>query len=170
MIEQMREQEFDEVFHLMQSSFPYDECRSYEEEKELLRREEFCIYVCRGEDEIKAFITVWAFDDFVYVDHFAVNPKYRNEGLGTSMLDEIQKKYQRPLCLEVEPPEGALAERRIGFYERNGFCFNEYPYMQPPIAKNRQPIPLFVMSSGKPLDRRTFEKVRDTLYQKVYGV
>lgn len=84
------------------------------------------------------------------------------------MLQELVRKYQKQICLEVELPEDELTRRRIGFYERNGFVFNEYPYIQPPISKGKSPVPLRVMTYGKGITRQAFEEMRKVLYRRVY--
>ena len=79
-----------------------------------------------------------------------------------------QKK--KLICLEVELPEDELTKRRIGFYERNGFVFNEYPYMQPPISKGKSSVPLRIMTYGTAIPEETFEKMKQVLYRRVYKV
>ena len=84
------------------------------------------------------------------------------------MLQELVRKYQKQICLEVELPEDELTRRRIGFYERNGFVFNEYPYIQPPISKGKSPVPLRIMTYGSAITQDTFEEMKRVLYQRVY--
>ena len=114
------------------------------------------------------FLAVWEFESFIYIEHFAVDPSLRNSGTGSAMLKELVKQYQKPICLEVELPEDELTRRRIGFYERNGFVFNEYPYIQPPISKGKSPVPLRIMTYGSAITQDTFEEMKRVLYQRVY--
>ena len=81
--------------------------------------------------EIDGFLSAWEFDDILFFEHFAVSSKVRNGGIGGRMLREVLAKVNKMTCLEVELPEGELEKRRISFYERNGFCYNSYPYTQP---------------------------------------
>ena len=83
-------------------------------------------------------------------------------------MEELVRKYQKQICLEVELPEDELTRRRIGFYERNGFVFNEYPYIQPPISKGKSPVPLRIMTYGEAITRETFEAMKNVLYRSVY--
>lgn len=161
--------EFDEMYAIMESSFPLDEYRTYDEQKALFENEYYSVYV-KKEDDVKGFIAVWDFPDFLFIEHFAVNPDYRNQGIGAQLLKELISDYDKPSCLEVEPPDDEMKKRRIGFYERNGFFLNEYPYMQPPISKGKNPVPLMIMSSGKSLSKEAFENVKNNLYKKVYRV
>ena len=84
-----------------------------------------------------------------------------NGGFATMDLSEM---------MEVELPETEMAARRIGFYERNGFYYNDYFYMQPPIAEGRNAIPLRLMTTGGPLDEEEFSRMQGLLYKNVYGV
>ncbi len=170
MLKKLEKQNFDRVFAVMEESFPPDEYRPYEEQKTLLEEGRYGIYILPDGDssDIKAFIAVWQFDDFAFVEHFAVNQKYRSQGLGSRILDEVKQELGCQICLEVELPETELAKRRIGFYERNGFVLNDYPYEQPPISAGRTAIPLKIMTSGGGVTEERFSKIRDILYREVY--
>ena len=157
--------DFDKMFEIMEKSFPTDERRPKEEQKALFENPLYKVY-CAG--EMKAFMAVWEFDSFVFLEHFAVSPVCRNEGLGSKMLEELKRIYNKKICLEVEPPETDTAKRRVNFYKRNGFYLNEYPYIQPPISKGKQPVPLMIMTSGGTIDKQEFEEIKNTLYKEVY--
>ena len=123
----------------MEMSFPGDEYRTYDEQKALLNNPAYSIYVLYDESQdVKAFIVVWEFNKFAFIEHFVVNPEHRNGGIGSSVLSEIVEKVDKTVCLEVEPPETQIASRRISFYQRNNFFFNEYPYRQPPLSQKKK--------------------------------
>ncbi len=161
---------FDEVFAIMQASFPTDEYRPYDEQKALLQHPRYRLVTLTEEGRVIAFAATYSFPTFLFVEHLAVAPTHRNRGLGAQLLAQLKQETDRRLCLEVELPEDALSRRRIGFYERNGFTLNDYPYTQPPISKGRHPVPLRLMSTGGALTEATFETIRDTLYREVYHV
>lgn len=171
MLQKLKPEDFDKVFQIMELSFPEDEHRTYEEQKELLNNSLYQIYILPDEsgENIKAFVAVWEFDEMVYIEHLAVNPEFRNGGLGAMILQELISRSEKQICLEVEPPKETMAIRRIGFYERNGFFLNEYDYMQPAISKGRKPIPLLIMTSGRKISKEEFDRIRTVLYTKVYG-
>lgn len=172
MLEELQVKDFDKVYSMMEESFPVDERRTYEEQKALLDNEMYSIYILSDteNDNIKAFIAIWRFDDFAFVEHFAVSSLYRNCGIGALILQEVKKLLSSMICLEVELPEEEMAKRRIGFYERNGFYYNEYEYMQPAISKDRNEIPLRIMTTGGKVTEDRFNEMKDILYQYVYGV
>ena len=163
MLQRINETNFPEIYRIMQASFSDDEYRPYDEQLALFEEPEYRIYYMPA-----GFLAVWEFESFIYIEHFAVDPALRNSGTGSAMLQELVKQYQKPICLEVDLPEDELTSRRIGFYERNGFVFNEYPYIQPPISKGKSPVPLRIMTYGEAITRETFEEIKNVLYRSVY--
>jgi len=165
----MQVQEFDRVFALMQASFPTVEYRPYDAQRALLHDSRYRIWV-QGDAQIRVFLTVWELGDFLFVEHFAVDPAHRGKGLGSAMLAELQGRTQQPLCLEVELPETEQARRRIAFYERAGFTCNTYAYEQPPMARGKAAVPLLLMTTGGGVTEARFRAIRDTLYKEVYKI
>ena len=163
MLQRINETDFPEIYRIMQDSFSDDEYRPYDEQLALFEEPEYRIYYMPA-----GFLAVWEFESFIYIEHFAVDPALRNSGTGSAMLQELVKQYQKPICLEVELPEDELTRRRIGFYERNGFVFNEYPYIQPPISKGKSPVPLRIMTYRSEITREEFQKMKEILYRRVY--
>jgi GNAT superfamily N-acetyltransferase len=73
--------------------------------------------------ETDDFLVTYAeFPNFIFIDYFLVNPNTRGKGVGSKVLNAF-KRRGKTIILEVEPPdtEGEDAERRIRFYEKNGF-------------------------------------------------
>lgn len=171
-MEVLNDVDFEQIFALLKSSFPPEERRTYAEQRALLSKPLYRIYGKKdtGSDAIVAMAAVWELEDLVFIEHLAVNPNYRNGGVGAEFLEELVQQFSNMICLEVEPPMTELARRRIGFYERNGFCYNAYPYMQPSISKGRSPIALKLMTYGHTISTEEFEQMRDVLYRIVYGV
>ncbi|MGN1127079.1 MAG: GNAT family N-acetyltransferase [Ruminococcus sp.] len=169
-IREIKTDEFDKVFEILRESFPTDEYRTYDEQKRLLDNPLYTIFVLPDsqDKDIMAFIAVWQFRDFAYVEHFAVSPRYRNQNLGSKIIKTVVEMLSCPMCLEVELPHTETAKRRIEFYRRNGFFFNHYTYVQPPFSKDKNPIPLAIMTSGRSIGKGEFEKIKAVLYREVY--
>ena len=64
---------FDEIYEIMERSFPEDERRTYEKQKGLLENPLYHIYVLQDMEEssIQAFAAVWIFDSMSFLEHFA---------------------------------------------------------------------------------------------------
>ncbi len=159
---------FDDVFSIMEKSFPVDEMRPYGEQKDLLLNEKYKVYAAFDENRIIAFAATWQFGGVLFLEHLATDSAMRGRGIGAKLLAYLTSDESRTVCLEAEPPESEITRRRIGFYERNCFYLNEYPYIQPPISKGRNPVPLMIMTYGKKINESDFVNMRDTLYREVY--
>ncbi len=173
MLKELDKNYADAVFELMEQSFPTDEYRNEAEQKALFDKKEYRVYGLTEKDnneKIVGFIAMWQFDDFAYLENFAVSEHARNGGIGGKMLDELCKALACPVCLEVEPPKSEITRRRIGFYERHGFFLNDYHYIQPALSKGKNSMPLKIMTLGGKVNEAQFEKIKSVLYKNVYNI
>ena len=163
--------DFDSFFELMSEAFPSVEMRSYEDAKSFLNEDLYNIIVDKDEnDSITAFIASWEFTDFNFIEHFAVSSKMRGNGVGTSMLMDYMNKANKPIFLEVEPPENYISIRRIEFYKRLGFHLNSFEYFQPPMQKQHDFLPLKVMSYPESINQEEFINFKNMVYREVYKI
>lgn len=159
---------FDAFYALLSVSLPPDEHRVYDAQKALLDEPAYAILTAEERGEVRAIMAVWEFDAFRYIEHFAVDPVLRGQGIGAAMLGEYLSRDGRRVVLEVEPPQTETAVRRIGFYTRCGLALSSYPYAQPPLNPGDGMLPLMLMSSGGALTDAEAAAVRETLYREVY--
>ena len=141
MFERITEETFDEIFPLLEAAFPVTELRVREEQRKLLQEACYCLYGVRRDGRFAAVFAIWEIDDFLYIEHFSVKEEYRNGGYGGKLLDRLLEEKGRPMVLEVEVPEDDMTRRRVGFYERHGLVYNDYPYLQPPLRKGNELLP-----------------------------
>ena len=136
-IERMQPADFDAVYRLLTQSFPATERRGAAGQRALFSDSAYRVDILRAPDGgVQALIASWDFDDFVFLEHFAVDPACRSGGIGGQMLDAMLARCGKRACLEAELPETELAARRIGFYERHGFTVNaDYAYFQSALAQ-----------------------------------
>lgn len=178
MLQSLDVNDFDKAYAIMELSFPSYEHRGYCEQKKLLEDSKYNIYAVYDQSphdsrnnrntDIKAIIAFFDFKEFIFIEHFAVNPAYRNSGLGSKVLNEFKSLSKRQICLEVELPETINAKRRIAFYERNDFYLNYYNHFQPPLSKGFDPVPLYIMTSDHALKENEFRYVQKILFNYVY--
>lgn len=113
--------------------------------------------------ESYGLITTWQFPDFTLIEHFAIHPHLRKQGIGSEVLTALTGN----LILEVEPAETSpLAARRIKFYQRNGFKLLNVPYMQPPYAPGLPEVELRLMVRG---EIANIEQAINLIHRRVYG-
>lgn len=167
----MKDSEFDQIFAIMKASFPVNERRTYAGAKELLSDPNYrLITEIEGNNKIIAFIAVWEFPLFRFVEHIAVDPLVRGSRLGGKLMAAYIRESLKPILLEVEPPVTDLAQRRVNFYQRLGFHLNPFDYVQPPLQKGQSDLPLKVMSYPESLSEAEFSLFKDILYTEVYKV
>ncbi|BCG57750.1 GNAT family N-acetyltransferase [Paenibacillus sp. URB8-2] len=155
----------------MEASFPPSEFRTYEGQRALLAAPRYRLITEReSESGLSAFMAVWEFPEFRFVEHFAVVPAMRGRGLGERLLKSYLEKSPGLVLLEVEPPDSEWPRRRIGFYERLGFTLNPYPYAQPPLRVGQSALPLHIMSYPGLLEERQFAFFKETVFRVVYKV
>lgn len=159
-----------DIYEKMERYFPYEERRSFSHHKQCFESSEFEAYLLKEDGETVGFIDLWSFEDFVFLEHFAVDSEKRCGGYGTKALCELKKLAgKRKIILEAEEPESELAARRIAFYERNGFYVNPYPYEQPSFHGENS-VPLKILSFPLPLSQEEFDEflleTRRTAYKK----
>lgn len=163
-------EDFEKIFPILEEAFPAVELREREEQEALLEEEAYRLYGVQDEaGRFFAVIAIWELaDDFIFIEHFAVEKNSRNGGIGGKILDWFIDWYGKDVVLEVELPEDDLKKRRIGFYKRHGFVWNDYFYLQMPLRKGQEPMPLRLMTKPRPLDEKMFQRYRKLIYHGVY--
>ena len=164
---------FDASFSLYESSFPPNERRTRADHLLALQDTDFLPLGAVEDGRLLADVFVWQTEDFVYLEHFAVQPSLRGQGTGSRILRELLRG-DKPFILEIEPPEDALTCRRKAFYERNGLQAQPYDHVQLPFQGGGPIVPLVIMADRaiSPAQCRTFQRylldrvVRYTQYGK----
>ena len=158
---------------LLIHSFPADEYRDLEELRNYSApRSEKPFYnniILEGDTPV-GLLTYWDFQQFCYIEHFAIDPAKRNGGYGKEALKAVRTLLNRPIVLEVEEPNEEMAQRRIGFYQREGFQLWPNAYQQPPYKPGCGFLPMQLMVYGALDNLRDFETIRTKLYTEVYKV
>lgn len=162
---------FDEIFAIMEASFPINEIRTYKGQKALLKNPNYRVYTeYDDEGRLLGFLAAWEFPELRFVEHIAVNPGMRGSGVGQKLMSHYIAASDKPVLLEVEPPVGELERRRIGFYERLGFHLNAYEYVQPPLREGLADLPLCIMTYPRLIRLEEFHRFRTLLYTEIYKV
>lgn len=160
---------FDEIFNIMEEAFPTNEIRTYEEQKALLNKKNYKIITHSIGNQIVAFIAAWDLKDFSFIEHLSTTTKFRGMGIGSELVSKFILSSNKPIILEVEPPKDELTKRRINFYKRLEFKYNDYYYEQPKLREDALTCELKIMSYPNELLPNEFERVTKELYLQVYN-
>ena len=163
----------DPVWHLIEKtyteSFPEVERRDFPLVRNLVKDESrFIVYALSREDRYVGFITAWLFDGYTYVEHFAIDPEFRNGGIGAEAMKQFQLFCATPVVLEVEMPVDGISRRRIGFYERLGFKLDNHVYHQPPYRAGGEWLEMRLMMYGDVDLEHSFEQVTNCLHYLIF--
>lgn len=160
----------DELIMLYLDTFPETQRHTEDDFRKLLGREErFHCNAVLMNNALVGFFHNWDFDEFVFLEHVAVEPPLRGHKLGEKIISLARQSTKRPLVLEVEKAEDSeWGARRIEFYHRLGFQIIPVEYVQPPYRKDGSYIPLHLMSNDPEFVTKNYEKIKDIIYKNVY--
>ncbi|PXV84889.1 ribosomal protein S18 acetylase RimI-like enzyme [Lachnotalea glycerini] len=164
----LKKEEFSSVYKLMQASFPPAELRSFQDAITLFSNPSYRILIAEKNKIIEAFIAEWCFEKFHYIEHFAVHPKTRGNGLGSKIMREYQKQLNCPVIIEVEAFATKESKRRISFYERLDFKLSDIKYLQPILQKNTKSVPLCLMCYPSSIEKEALLNMKDYIFEFVY--
>jgi acetyltransferase, GNAT family len=170
----LKTEDYPSFLKLYNEAFPPDERREYRDEEHLanfikMKGGKFHAFAVKDGDLFLGFLSYWTFEGYTYIEHFAVIPEQRGKNLGREMLHHLFKEVSPNVLLEVEKPEGDIEQRRIAFYERNGFRVrDEFDYVQPPYSPDKQPVPMLLMTHGE-VNLHNIDSIKDML-KEVYNV
>jgi ribosomal protein S18 acetylase RimI-like enzyme len=159
--------DFDAIYAKMEAAFIREERRDPAPARALLENPLYRVYHLAENGERVGFVTIWMLEGVTFIEHLAIDEQYRNRGFGAAALEVLKARFSQ-LVLEVEQPVTEMAARRIGFYERNGFYQNDYPYRQPSYREPGEEIDMILMTYPAPLEEPA--SVVAELYHRVYGV
>ena len=163
-----REAEFEGIKNLYLTAFPPNERREFEELKKQICCDECNVNLILSGEKVAGFVIFWNFNEFVFLEHFAIEPGLRGLGIGEKALAEIKALFQKMVILETELPVDYLSFRRIRFYERNGFHKLNRTYFQPSYGGNKPEVELKLMSSNVDFPSETLDKYILKIREKVY--
>ncbi|KNZ43201.1 hypothetical protein AKG39_03175 [Acetobacterium bakii] len=168
----MDEKDYDRIHDLMKASFQEEEIRTYESGLKQLEYTNYRILTVRNKDaDIIGFIADWELESFIFLEHFAVDTKYRGAGIGSAMLATYLNQATNTVILEVEDYDTEIEKRRIGFYQRMGFHLSEFGYLQPILRGDTcKEIPLRIMSFSDKLTEQDFNTFKNEVFSKIYKV
>lgn len=105
-------------YEKLNNYFPEQEMKKKEHLKDLIEDKD--VY---HKEETDDYLVLYAeFHDFIFIDYLLVTSNSRSRGLGSRILERFKQK-NKMILLEVEPPddEDVDKDRRLAFYQRNGF-------------------------------------------------
>lgn len=162
------QERFDTVYKKMESAFPYEERRDSVDQKNCFQNKFFNFFEITDNGTPVGLISPWEFENFVFIEHLAVDDDKRSGGYGSKTLETVKEKYNKTIILEIEPPEDEQKIRRWHFYEKFGFKMNDYDYVQPSFHGTDETVPLKILSYPNVLSQAQFNEFFKLTRKEVY--
>lgn len=139
---------FERYMRIYSKSFPIYEQRDRMQHEIAFNSRYYKLLCSIENDEIVSFVSFWDFEEFVYIEHLAVNDIYRGKGFGSQMLTQFEKLTQKTIILEIDPITDDLSRNRLTFYQKLGFKLCLVKHTHPPYKKSYEPHELLVLNTG----------------------
>jgi len=159
---------FEVIKNLYLTAFPPSERREFDELKKQIYHVECNVNLILTGEKVAGFVILWNFADFVFLEHFAIEPGIRGLGIGERTLALIKDIFNKPVILETELPDDEISSRRIKFYQRNGFRLLHLPYLQPSYDGIKPEVEMKLMSIGVDFLSEELDKYISVISKKVY--
>ncbi|WP_228438135.1 GNAT family N-acetyltransferase [Chryseobacterium sp. 6424] len=170
MMEYLRIPSFDDfraqqIFKSYSDTFPVDERRSEAQFRALFQHPKVKVLSVLKDLDYIGYLIVWELTHFVFIEHFEIFSDFRSMKYGSEIIGDLFKQYSH-IVLEAEPADlDDTAQRRILFYERNGFKVIDQNYVQPCYEVGKQPLNLWLMANWQPTN---IEWIKEEIYDIVY--
>ena len=155
---------FDPVWTIYQNSFPLIEQRTPEHQQTAFKSDRYHLNAYVENNKLIGFIGYWEFDDYLYIEHFAINPELRSGGYGSKVLSALQQATSKTIILEIDEVVDEISTRRLNFYQRLGFVMN--PYIHPLHVyreKEHRDFTLRILTYPTTIDAGTYKRFNDDL-------
>lgn len=131
-----------EWWQLYEAAFPASERRAAEHHAAALGDAAFhCLHLA-DENGFVGILSYWRLGCVTYVEHLAISPERRGQGLGHQALQLVPQ----PFILEIEPVTDTQTARRLAFYESCGLVRLPQPHVQPAYQAGLPDVPLWLLS------------------------
>ena len=165
----IEKKDFEYFFKNFKKDFPFAERRNKKDSKNIFKNPHYCAEFIIENNLNIGYICYWNFDDFIFIEHFAILEEFRNNGKGSFFLQYFKSSKCKNIIFEIEPPTRGIKKRRYEFYKRNGFYMLNIDYFQPSYHKNGKPFKLSLMTNNNNLTTNTIETYVKIIKKEVYN-
>ncbi len=164
-------EEFSRAMNLYENSFPYDEKREKLSQQSIMSHPDYRFMLIYDGETFVGEVLYWERESDIYIEHFCILPKFRNRGYGEKTLT-LLKENGKSVILEIDLPNTPIAQRRQGFYERNGFIKNPHYHKIPPYHADCDGVELLVMTYPREISKDEYQNffcyIKDTVMKDCF--
>lgn len=135
-----------EFWSVYTSSFPLNERRISAQQSDIFNQPDYFLYTYVSGHLFIGFISFWATKEFIFIEHLAIAPEFRNQGLGNTILKSFIESNPISVILEIDLPVDDISRSRLRFYESLNFKANEHNHYQPAYHAGDEPVAMKILS------------------------
>lgn len=148
------------------AAFPWHEQREKEAKAAAIADPRYALEGWFDGDRFVGLSGCWTFNNYLYIEHLAVDDALRSQGYGKRLLDCILAR--QPLTiLEIDPLTSEVARKRLRFYEKTGFHANSWAHEHPAYHQGSGGHALIVLSYPRLIDDEEYALFSQDLRQVV---
>ena len=106
-------EDFYSFYNLMSEAFPPVERRNLENQRKLLENDFYNIVGYKENDKVIAFIASWEFENFNFIEHFAVDSSYRGNGIGSKILKQYLNNHNKDVYKRQTQYKGMIPMQKV---------------------------------------------------------
>ena len=171
---------FKQVWEVYEESFPIDERRSLEKQKQAMENERYTFSAVHMDDQFVGLMGTWDLNTYAFLEHYAIKKELQNQGRGTrvmiafmgqrfNIVGEVEIPIKHPRSPE-EKKQKKDSTRRISFYRSLGFKVNQFPYVQPAYEEGKNSVPMHLMTYPHESYEKEFLKIKEMIHKEAYGL
>ncbi|OWK75205.1 N-acetyltransferase [Flavobacteriaceae bacterium JJC] len=154
-----------QIYNSYCETFPEEERRCEKQFRALFSNPKAKVFTILEDFKNIGYLITWELTNFIFVEHFEIFSEFRSLKYGSEIIGHLFKNYSH-IVLEAEPATlDETAQRRIGFYERNGFAVIDETYIQPSYGEGKNPLNLWLLANWQP---EKTDWIREEIYDIVY--
>ncbi|MFQ8805769.1 MAG: GNAT family N-acetyltransferase [Alistipes indistinctus] len=88
-------------------------------------------------ETLVGFIGYWDFDDYLYIEHYAINSDLRGGGWGSRILEALQKTAGKTIILEIDEVVDEISTRRVAVLSTTRLCRQSLHPPAAPLPRHR---------------------------------
>lgn len=157
---------YERAIALYQSAFPAEERRPSDEQTRVMKKPAYHFDFIMEAEEFLGIMLYWETDTFVFLEHFAMRPELRGQGLEANALSLLKEKG-KTIILEIEDPIDAITCRRYAFYCRNGFFMTPHHHIQAKYRLGDEDLMLKILSYPHAITTEEYLQFQDYMTKEI---
>lgn len=155
---------FDLYWDLLCNNFSKSQLRTYHRQKIICNMSNYKISFIKQNSDIVAFASWWDFDWCIFLEYISVIEKYRNKGIGSTVLKEILCCNEL-LILECLEDDIEL----LTFYKKRGFVVNNVDYTPIKLNIDNDTDKYLILSYKRKLSDYEYNKFLNEIHNPKYN-